>query len=66
MEPIAYKEVVIDGKTYRVKVMPPSPEEHDETVWSRPKAGSHIQLQRRISLNSGEPTIITTIADQPR
>lgn len=33
------KMVMIDGKEYPVTVVPPEPEQHDETVWAqrRPK-----------------------------
>lgn len=34
---ISEKIVVIDGKEYRVNVLPPGPEEHDETVWRFPE-----------------------------
>lgn len=66
VDPIAFKTVVIDGKEHTIKVMPPGPEEHDETVWRRPRAGAHIQLQRRIALADGTPTVVTTLADQPK
>lgn len=37
------KEVLINGQPHRVTVLPPGPEEHNETVWQ----------ERKSSLSSG-------------
>ena len=67
VDPIAVKEVVIDGKVHQVKVYPPSPiDVEPEVVWAKPKHGAHISRQKRIAMADGHTEIITTLVDQPR
>ena len=55
------KLITVGGRHHLVTVLPPGPESHDDTVWRQPKAGTHLTVQRRISLTDGTASdIITT------
>lgn len=62
-DPIAIKEVVINGERHLVKVYPPTEEIHDEVVWRHPKAGSHHSIMRQVAALDGRITTISELAD---
>lgn len=62
VDPIAEKEVIIDGKPHKVRVYPPGPEEHNETVWAHPKAGAHHSYTRRIAGFDGLAALVNDTA----
>lgn len=64
LEPIAIKEVIINGERHLVKVYPPTEEIHDEVVWRHPKAGSHHALMRQVAALDGRITSINDVADE--
>lgn len=47
-----------------VTVYPPTQEVHDETVWRRPKAGSHHSLVRQVATIDGRITSLNDILDE--
>lgn len=65
VDPIAIKQVLIDGKLYDVKVYAPSPiDVEPEVVWAKPRHGAHITKERKIALADGSPAIVTTLTSK--